>query len=205
MRYFVDTEFAEDGRRLELISIGVVSEDGREYYAEHDGFDESLCNPWVRKNVLPKLGPVSEREPREAIAWELSKFVTMEEPPEFWTYFGSYDWVALCWIFGRMVDLPGHFPMFCHDLQQWWWQLGRPRIKPADPDNEHNALADAHWNKLLHERLSLYRDARRTEIAEKIVRDLRGRQGFDHCWDGTDRGIQREIRDDWTNIIKLLL
>lgn len=31
MRYFYDTEFIEDGHTIELISIGVVAEDGREY------------------------------------------------------------------------------------------------------------------------------------------------------------------------------
>ncbi len=33
MRYFYDTEFIDDGRTIELISIGVTAEDGREYYA----------------------------------------------------------------------------------------------------------------------------------------------------------------------------
>lgn len=33
MRYFVDTEHTDDGERFELISIAVVCEDGREYYA----------------------------------------------------------------------------------------------------------------------------------------------------------------------------
>ena len=33
MRYFYDTEFIDNGRTIELISIGVAAEDGREYYA----------------------------------------------------------------------------------------------------------------------------------------------------------------------------
>lgn len=33
MKYFFDTEFHEDGRTIDLISIGIVAEDGREYYA----------------------------------------------------------------------------------------------------------------------------------------------------------------------------
>src|SRR4051812_11038169 len=33
MKYFYDTEFLEDGQTIELISIGIVAEDGREYYA----------------------------------------------------------------------------------------------------------------------------------------------------------------------------
>jgi len=33
MRYWYDTEFIEDGSTIDLISIGIVAEDGREYYA----------------------------------------------------------------------------------------------------------------------------------------------------------------------------
>ena len=33
MRIFYDTEFLEDGKTIDLISIGMVAEDGREYYA----------------------------------------------------------------------------------------------------------------------------------------------------------------------------
>ena len=57
MRYFYDTEFIEDGRTIELISIGVVAEDGREYYAVSTEFDPERAGSWVRANVLPKLPP----------------------------------------------------------------------------------------------------------------------------------------------------
>lgn len=74
MRYFYDTEFLEDGRTIELISIGIVAEDGREYYAVSDecGYDRrvwwkrwfnrrgSLENrirrhEWLMANVVPSL------------------------------------------------------------------------------------------------------------------------------------------------------
>ena len=52
MRYFYDTEFIEDGSTIELVSIGIVAEDGREYYAVSTEFDASNANEWVRENVL---------------------------------------------------------------------------------------------------------------------------------------------------------
>ena len=55
MRYFYDTEFIEDGTTIELVSIGVVAEDGREYYAVSTEFDPARAGDWVRANVLPKL------------------------------------------------------------------------------------------------------------------------------------------------------
>jgi hypothetical protein len=44
MKYFLDTEFAETGGTenptIDLISLGIVAEDGREYYAESSQFNE---------------------------------------------------------------------------------------------------------------------------------------------------------------------
>lgn len=57
MRYFYDCEFIEDGRTIELVSIGVACEDGREFYAVSTEFDPERAGPWVRRHVLPKLPP----------------------------------------------------------------------------------------------------------------------------------------------------
>ncbi len=39
MRYWYDTEFIEDGKTIDLISIGIVAEDGRELYLQSVEFD----------------------------------------------------------------------------------------------------------------------------------------------------------------------
>ena len=39
MRFFYDCEFIEDGRTIDLVSIGVVDENGREFYAVSTEFD----------------------------------------------------------------------------------------------------------------------------------------------------------------------
>ena len=51
MRFFYDTEFIEDGATIELVSIGIVAEDGREYYAVSTDADHSRANAWVKENV----------------------------------------------------------------------------------------------------------------------------------------------------------
>lgn len=61
MRYFYDTEFIEDGTVIDLVSIGVVAEDGREFYAVSTEFDERQAGDWVRRNVLPLLPPRSDK------------------------------------------------------------------------------------------------------------------------------------------------
>src|SRR5690349_23977958 len=60
-RYFYDCEFIEDGRIVDLVSIGVVDEFGREFYAVSTEFDDSRAVPWVRRNVLDKLPSPSDK------------------------------------------------------------------------------------------------------------------------------------------------
>ena len=55
-RYFYDCEFIEDGRTIDLVSIGVVDEHGREFYAVSTEFDDRAAVPWVRRNVLDNGG-----------------------------------------------------------------------------------------------------------------------------------------------------
>ena len=60
MKYFVDTEFYEDGKTIDLISLGVVAEDGRELYLCNREAQLHRVNDWVRANVLPKLPPYGD-------------------------------------------------------------------------------------------------------------------------------------------------
>jgi hypothetical protein len=39
VKYFYDCEFLEDGKTIDFISIGIVAEDGREFYAVSNEFD----------------------------------------------------------------------------------------------------------------------------------------------------------------------
>jgi 3' exoribonuclease, RNase T-like len=183
MLYFFDTEFLDDGDRIDLISIGLVAEDGRELYAcsldaqlhrchgnSHDGESDD----WMLKNVMAKLPGYADpawmykRQIRTAVLdfmlasrgrgeWG-SADPHPERPtidgkkPEIWGYYSSYDWVAFCQLFGRMIDLPPQLPKFCRDLKQLSVDLGSPE-HPPKPSGAHNALEDARWNKELYELL----------------------------------------------------
>ncbi len=152
MKFFLDTEFIEAGRfrPIELLSIGIVSDDGRELYLEHRDAITSDANQWVRDNVLPHLqGP---RLPLLAIQERILAFIG-EGKPEFWGYYADYDWIVFCQIFGAMVDLPKGWPMYCRDIKQLCDSLGNPKL-PKQASSEHHALNDARWNKLAHEFLT---------------------------------------------------
>ena len=283
MKYFLDTEFLEGTQKklfgetkptIDLISIGIVCEDGREYYAISKDFnlkeawnrwqqrtgegDRNNIEPkeyWIRENVLKpiweelytlqykescKLGAKTslllnkfEKEnnlspnstnhvkftyenfkklinkygkTNKQIAEEIVQFVdarwieegnvskgfmypggtSIEEVKttnvQFYGYYCDYDWVAFCWLFGKMIDLPKHFPMYCVDLKQmldvrykdgYYYmnyipvddtypsiiKSGRIDKVEKHPDypkqtNEHSAIHDARWNFELYKFLT---------------------------------------------------
>jgi len=154
MKYFIDTEFSERGRLfpIQLISIGIVAEDGRTFYAVSAEFDEENCSDWVKQNVLPH---VLDEAPMSI--WTIAESVKLfvgDDKPEFWGYYADYDWVVFCQMFGSMIDLPKGWPMFCRDIKQLCVDKGNPEL-PKQSSTEHDALNDARWNKLAYEFLTL--------------------------------------------------
>ncbi|HVH22554.1 MAG TPA: 3'-5' exoribonuclease, partial [Pseudonocardia sp.] len=109
MRFFYDCEFIEDGRTIDLVSIGVVGEDGREFYAVSTEFDPVRAGAWVRSHVLPKLpspGHPAWRN-RARIRTDLLAFLTgAGADVELWAWIAAYDHVVLCQLWGAMPDLP---------------------------------------------------------------------------------------------------
>lgn len=165
MKFFFDTEFIEDGSTIDLISIGIVAEDGREYYAISKEFEPTKANDWVKENVLAHLPKVEtkavpmgphvrgmnivttyppEYKTRAEIRDEVLAFIGQDNP-EIWAYYADYDWVVLCQLFGRMLDLPKGWPYFCRDIKQLADSLENPTL-PKQEGTEHHALEDARWN-----------------------------------------------------------
>ena len=71
MKYWYDTEFIETGAKnpIDLISIGMVAEDGREYYAISTELNAKACErDWVKENVLKCLPPRSPNPAYESRA-----------------------------------------------------------------------------------------------------------------------------------------
>lgn len=149
-RIWFDTEFIEDGRTIDLISIGMIRDDDHCLYMENQECDLSRADPWVRENVLPHLQGGAALARMDEIADAVRRFAGPR--PEFWAYYADYDWVALCRLFGRMIDLPTGWPMFCLDIKQEAHRLGIERIG-IPQEQEHHALADARWNRRAWEAL----------------------------------------------------
>lgn len=161
--YAYDTEFLENGSTIELISIGIVADDGREYYAVNSDMpkDRITKNDWLMQNVVPSLpGSKPYRldgstawiwalscrdvvvKPHWVIANEVREFLTSAGEPELWADYCAYDHVVLCQLWGRMIDLPQGIPMWTHDLQQLAETSGTNGW-PEQHSGLHNALEDA--------------------------------------------------------------
>jgi len=72
-------------------------------------------------------------------------------PIKLYGYYSAYDHVALCWLFGKMIDLPNGFPMYTIDLQQELdrIQYNRKTLKEYI-DNSPGALTKHEKHRLVH-------------------------------------------------------
>ncbi len=135
-RYFYDCEFIEDGRTIDLVSIGVVDEHGREFYAISTEFDD----PGRRAvGAAQRAGPaavagrpglaVPRPHPRRAVrvpGRAAARGARAEL--ELWAWYAAYDHVALAQLWGPMPALPREIPRFTKDLRQLWDDRGRPAL-----------------------------------------------------------------------------
>lgn len=233
MKYFYDTEFIEGkfypntNPTIQLISIGIVGQINKKYYAISKDFDleyafhkndgtEINPNYWLRENVLIKLFPNNldilklYKEIKELVKlndtiefdiqdkidknWniiyqllhndiqkygkslkeikdDLIEFFSEDNDIDLYGYYSAYDHVVLCWLFGRMIDLPKNMPMYTFDIKQQIDILVENLIPffdknytknqilkliknhpnfPKESIENHNALTDAKWTRDLY-------------------------------------------------------
>jgi hypothetical protein len=146
MKLFLDTEFT-DFTNPELISIGIVDENGREFYAERNDFPRELCSDFVRETVLPLLGqyPPGIVGTKRSISHALSSWLR-EYSESGMVICVDYqtDWdLFLDLLDGSSVLEFAQAQMIWKDLdleriEAWWEETQLPR---------HMALYDARANK----------------------------------------------------------
>lgn len=164
MRVYYDTEFIDSGKDIEFISIGMVREDGKDYYAVTNSsltINKAVKHDWLRKNVVSQLPIIlgtgsgwewdfehedhKNVKSKQEIANDLRKFLGGTPDLELWAWYSAYDHVVLAQLFGTMLQLPPDVPMWTNDLRQELHRLGNPRY-PEQKGGNHNALNDALWN-----------------------------------------------------------
>jgi hypothetical protein len=158
-----DMQIVERGRGLtmELVSIGLVREDGAYMYAiNEECLSNVMRHPWLATTAVPHLPIRSDdtfifewnKEHEEyqyvlaldRLIAEVLKFITENDKPDLWAYYGAYKHVVLSQLFGSQAERPARMPMFTHELQQLSEE--RPHVLlPAVPENTFHAMADARW------------------------------------------------------------
>jgi hypothetical protein len=171
----MDAEFTGLHQNTTLISIGMVAEDGEEFYAEFTDYDRSQTDEWIQQNVinncrfLPysnyKLTVDSEFISGDGFAGGtgfvrgcLEGWLNQFEEVEIWSDCLSYDWVLFNQIWGHAFNIPKNVYYIPFDI------CTLMKIKGVDPDvnreefagiegAKHNALHDAKVIKACYDKL----------------------------------------------------
>lgn len=175
MRCFMDTEFTGLHQEATLISLGIVSEDGRTFYAEFTDYDKNQVDDWLRDNVIARLDfkqgvplkqlflSISRTEMRgnaDEIREALEEWLSSFDQIEVWSDCLSYDWVLFNQIWGHAFNIPKCIYYIPFDICTLF------KIKGIDPDinreefagmtegaKKHNALHDSMVIKACYKKL----------------------------------------------------
>jgi hypothetical protein len=176
-KIFFDCEFTGLHQNTTLISIGLVSECGRKFYAEFSDYDKSQVDDWIQKNVINKLlyscpesaymimdelsGNPHVIGDKNIIKTELARWLEQFESIEIWSDCLAYDWVLFCQIFGGALSIPKNVYYIPFDICTFF------KAKGIDPDisreefvgedhsmQKHNALYDAQIIQRCHKILT---------------------------------------------------
>jgi hypothetical protein len=182
MKIFFDTEFTGLHKNTTLISIGLVDENGRTFYAEFSDYDESQCDDWIKENVINnlKLGKyehfsVSQENTevygsKNFIRKHLNDWLSEYDYVELVSDCCHYDMVLFIDIFGGAFDIPKQVNPACHDINQDLakrfmvtereaFDVSREALLKARVDShiievdKHNSLYDA---KVIKELYNIY-------------------------------------------------
>ena len=132
MKVFFDTEFTGLHKNTTLISIGLVDEYGRAFYAEFNDYDKSQVTDWIKENVInnlklryEKVGNIDTKDQDEThfkgskdmIRSALLEWLKPYEKVEFVSDVCHYDFVLLIDLLAdSALDLPENLSANCIDL-----------------------------------------------------------------------------------------
>jgi hypothetical protein len=105
MKVFLDTEFTNfPDDECDLISIGLVDENGRTFYAELTDYRQEACTDFVRQIVLPLLGKHKDtvKGNKMQVAKELAEWLEPYKDSCVICFDYQTDWILmrdmLCWL-----------------------------------------------------------------------------------------------------------
>ncbi len=160
MKIFFDSEVTGLHQKTTLISIGLVAENNRTFYAEFLDYDKSQVNKWIQENVLDNLLSNDEAIPScdlrrineidqvwlldnsryEIIDYLKQWLVSLTEwsgkDIEMWSDTLAWDWILFCEFFGGALHLPDYIYYIPFDLATLF------KSKSIDPDINREDFAN---------------------------------------------------------------
>lgn len=165
MKVFFDTEFTELRQDAKLISIGLIADDGRTFYAESNEYKREDLSDWHIENVYNHLkfnasNEIFVRTPASAafnyhiksneatIGHTLREWLSPYKEVEMWSDCLAYDWVLFNNLYGTAFDIPYNIYYIPFDISTMF------KLHGVDPDInreefsgtegiKHNAIHDA--------------------------------------------------------------
>jgi hypothetical protein len=175
MKVFFDTEFTGLHNGTTLISIGMVAEDGKTFYAECRDYEKGQVDKWIKDNIISKTSYLKESGNLEMasvsyssyyapvtkpiLEHDITEWLSQYDSIEMWSDCLAYDWVLFCDIFGHAFNIPKNVYYIPFDICTLF------KVKGIDPDisreefagfvsdEKHNALHDAKVIKACYEKL----------------------------------------------------
>jgi adenine-specific DNA methylase len=176
-KLFMDLEFTGLHQHTTLISIGLISECGKTFYAELTDYDKNQIDDWLQNNVISNLilqnydiekdydpygKNVKAKGTKEQVEQALSHWLHQFKQVEIWSDCYTYDWMLFCQLWGHAFNIPKNVYYIPFDIATLF------KVKGIDPDvnreefcydgrcydvPKHNALWDAQIIKLCYQKL----------------------------------------------------
>lgn len=176
MKIFFDTEFTGLHKDTTLISLGMIDENGRTFYAEFSDYNKEQCDNWIKENVINNLKlckyehlsiyqeNIEVYGKKYFIRKHLNEWLSKYDKVELVSDVCHYDMVLFIDIFGGAFDLPKNINPSCHDINQdialyygisetEAFDKSREAIADVIQGTKHNALYDAKIIKSIYEKI----------------------------------------------------
>lgn len=180
MNIYFDTEFESLQKDTNLISIGLVSEDGKEFYAEFKGINPKKQSTWIQENVLQHTVEYGDTQVLDIVSDENNYYVGTKEDIKYllqdWlAQFDNiqlisdvchYDMVLFIDIFGTAFDIPDNMCPCCYDINmdiakengislEDAFDINRETLIDTTrlPSTKHNSMYDARVIKEIYTKL----------------------------------------------------
>lgn len=159
-KVFFDTEFTGLHQNTTLISIGMVTDEGKTFYAECGDFDHLQIDFWLKENILKNLSfhnkpgkgwcncstqnAGMKNQTTEAYGYKgfiadcLSEWLCDLGAVEMWSDCLSYDWVLFNQLWGHAFKIPANVYYIPFDISTLF------KIKGIDPDINREAFSFGH-------------------------------------------------------------